>query len=78
MATDAKAQLFQALKAHTSELEIERDAASDRDLDTLDRRIGAAQLLLEWLSKALEPKPAASPRLKCRRPRALKGTVARN
>ncbi len=60
MATDAKAQLFQALKAHTSELEIERDGASDRDLDALDRRIGSARLLLEWLSKALDSEPAAS------------------
>lgn len=61
MATDAQAQLFQALQAHTSELEIERDVASDRDLEALDRRIEAARLLLEWLSKALEPKPATFP-----------------
>jgi hypothetical protein len=61
MATDAQAQLFQALKAHVSELEIERDVASDRDLEALDRRIEAARLPLEWLSKALEPEPAASP-----------------
>jgi hypothetical protein len=60
MATEARAQLLQALKAHISELEIERDLASDRDLEALDRRIGAARLLLEWLSKALEPEPAAS------------------
>jgi hypothetical protein len=72
MATDAKAQLFQALKAHTSELEIERDVASDRDLEALDRRIGAVRLLLEWLSKPLEPEPAASQQLKRRRHRDLK------
>jgi hypothetical protein len=78
MATDAKTQLFQALKAHTSELEIERDVASDRDLDALGRRIGSARLLLEWLSKALEPKSVAYPQLKHRRPRALKGPLAHN
>jgi hypothetical protein len=61
MATDAKAQLFRALKAHTSELEIERDVALDRDLEAIDRRIGAARTLLEWLSKALEREPAPSP-----------------
>jgi hypothetical protein len=59
MALDAKTQLFEAVKAHISELEIERDVASN--LEALDRRIGAARLLLEWLSKALEPEPAASP-----------------
>ena len=32
MATDAQIKLFQALKAHTSELESERKVASDRDL----------------------------------------------
>lgn len=62
MAIDAKAQLFQALKAHTSELEIERHVTSERDLEALDCRIAAARLLLEWLSKALEPQPAASPK----------------
>jgi hypothetical protein len=61
LAIDAKTQLFQAVKAHIFELEIERDVASKRDLETLDPRIGAARLLLEWLSKALEPEPAASP-----------------
>jgi hypothetical protein len=61
MATDAQIKLFQALKAHTSELESERKVASDRDLEALDRRIEAARLLLEWLSRALEPGPAASP-----------------
>jgi hypothetical protein len=60
MATDAQVQLFRALKAHASELEIERAVASERDLEALDRRIEAARLLLEWLSKALESEPAAS------------------
>jgi hypothetical protein len=61
MAIDAKALLFQAVKAHISELEIERDVAWKRDLEALDPRIGTARLPLEWLSKALEPKSAASP-----------------
>jgi hypothetical protein len=60
MAIDAKALLFQAVNAHISELEIERDVASKRDLEALDPRIGAARLLLEWLSKALEPKSVSS------------------
>jgi hypothetical protein len=60
MATDAQLRLFQALKAHIFELETERDVASDRDRETLDRRIEAARLLLEWLSKALEPGPSAA------------------
>jgi hypothetical protein len=52
--TDARVQLFQALKAHKFELEIERDGASDCDLE---ERIEATRQLLEWLSKALEPVP---------------------
>ncbi len=56
MATnEAQLQLFEALKAHTFELEIERDAASGPDREFLDRRLEASRLLLEWLSKALEP-----------------------
>jgi hypothetical protein len=61
MALDAKTRLFQAVEAHLSELESERDVASKRDLEALDRRIRAALLLLEWLLKALEPEPADSP-----------------
>jgi hypothetical protein len=60
MATDALTQLVQALEAHTAELEIERDLAPDWGRGVLDRRIGATPLLLEWLSKALEPERAAS------------------
>jgi hypothetical protein len=44
-----------------SAIEIDRDAASGPDRDFLDRRLEASRLLLEWLSKALEPDPAASP-----------------
>jgi hypothetical protein len=54
--TDAQVQLFRALKAHKSELEIERVVASDCDLE---ERIEATQQLLEWLSRALEPHPPA-------------------
>ena len=58
----ALAQLFHGLKAHISELEIERDLASDRDLGDLDRRTAdrVGRLLFERLSKALEPEPAVS------------------
>jgi hypothetical protein len=48
---DAQVQLFQALNAHRSELEIERDVAWDCDLE---ERIEATRQLLEWLEQALE------------------------
>jgi hypothetical protein len=51
MTTDAQRQLHQALKTHTSDLEIERGSALDCDLDD---RIEAARQLLEWLEQALE------------------------
>jgi antitoxin component HigA of HigAB toxin-antitoxin module len=51
MTTDAQRQLHQALKTHTSDLEIERGAALDYDLDD---RIEAARQLLKWLEHALE------------------------
>jgi DNA-binding MurR/RpiR family transcriptional regulator len=47
--TDAQRQLHQALKAHQSELEIERDAASDRNLE---ERIEATGRVLKWLEQA--------------------------
>jgi hypothetical protein len=47
MATDAQYWLFDALKAHTFELETERDGASEHDQVVLDRRIEAARRLLE-------------------------------
>jgi hypothetical protein len=49
--TDAQRQLHQALKTHKSDLEIERGAALDYDLDD---RIEATGQLLEWLEQALE------------------------
>jgi hypothetical protein len=55
MTRETQHELYQALEAHTSELEITRGAASGPDLEVLDRRIEAARLLLEWLSQALEP-----------------------
>jgi hypothetical protein len=59
MATDAQYWLFDALKAHTFELETERDGASEHDQVVLDRRIEAARRLLEWLSTTLKPGPPA-------------------
>jgi hypothetical protein len=61
MAGEAQSALYQALKAHTSELEITRGAVSGLDVEVLDRRVEAAQRLLEWLSQALEPQPPAFP-----------------
>lgn len=54
MPTDAQHRLFEALKAHTFELETERDAASEHNQAVLDRRLEFARRLLEWLSTTLE------------------------
>jgi hypothetical protein len=59
MATEAQYQLFEALRAHTSELETERGGASGQDQAVLDRRIEAARKLLEWLSMTLESRDRA-------------------
>ena len=42
MTRETQRQLYQALKAHTSELEITRGATLGLDLEALDRRIEAA------------------------------------
>ena len=57
--TDAQRQLRQVLKAHQSDLEIERDAASGSDLE---ERIEATRQLLEWLEQAAEIERRASRR----------------
>jgi hypothetical protein len=54
-------ELYQAIKAHKTELEITRGVASGPDVENLDRRIEAARLLLEWISRTLELQPPASP-----------------
>jgi len=62
MATrEAQRELYQALSTHKFELEIIRGAAADPDLEVLDRRIEAVQLLLEWIARALGLEPPASP-----------------
>jgi hypothetical protein len=58
--TDAHRELDRALKAHKFDLEIERDAGSDCDLE---KRIEATGQLLEWLEQALEPPKAVKLRL---------------
>jgi hypothetical protein len=58
---EARRQTYQALRAHSSELEIERGVTSSPDLEVLDRRIEAVRLLLEWISPALELDPPTSP-----------------
>jgi hypothetical protein len=45
-------QLYRALDAHKSQLEITRGVAAGPDLEALDRRIEAVQQLLEWISRA--------------------------
>jgi hypothetical protein len=59
MAIEAQVELFQAVKAHTLGLESARGVTSGSDPEDLDRRIEDARQLLEWLSQALEPHPAA-------------------
>ena len=61
MIRETHRQLYQAVKAHTSELEITRDVVEGFDREALDPRIEAARQLLEWLSQALEIRPAAFP-----------------
>jgi hypothetical protein len=59
MATEAQGELYQALKAHESDLEIQRDTAPVRGLED---RIEATRRVLEWLEgQALEMEPQASP-----------------
>jgi hypothetical protein len=54
MTRKTQRQLYQALNAHISDLEITRSFTSGPDLEVLDRRIEAAQQLLEWIEQALE------------------------
>ena len=61
-AEEDRRQLYEAVKAHAANLEIARSVSSGSDLEAaLDRRIAETRRLLEWLSQALEPQPAASP-----------------
>ena len=68
MTTTSQFKLFQAVQTHATELETIRVVASGPDLEALNRRIEAAQLLLEWLSQALEPRSQASPAAQTRPP----------
>jgi hypothetical protein len=61
MATEAQVELYRAVKAHTSGLEITRDVVEGLDREALDRRIEAARQLSEWIARALELDPPASP-----------------
>ena len=61
---ESELHLFQALEAHKFELENSRDLTSGQNLDALDRRIAAAELLLETLSQALKLEPLASPEVR--------------
>jgi hypothetical protein len=58
-ATEAQGELHQALKAHQSDLEIQRDAAPACGLED---RIEATRRVLEWLDhQAFEIEPQAPP-----------------
>jgi hypothetical protein len=61
MSVDSNLKLFQAIKAHTSVLEIERDNATGLNREVLDGRTEAARQILEWLEQAREPEPSVSP-----------------
>jgi hypothetical protein len=50
MAVEAQSRLFEALKAHISELEAERDRTLGDNQAVLDQRLEAAVKVLEWLS----------------------------
>ena len=67
MATEAEVKLYEALKAHKFDLEITQGVwALDKEI--MDRRIEAAQQLLEWLEQELEIEPRASPAVQTPRP----------
>ena len=59
MAMKRRDELYQAVRAHISALEIEREAASLADRAHLDRRIEDARLLLEWISANSAAAPAS-------------------
>jgi hypothetical protein len=61
MTRETQRQLYEAVRAHTLDLEMTRSISSGLDPKVLNRRIGAVLLLLEWLSTALELGPPASP-----------------
>jgi hypothetical protein len=66
-------ELFQAVEAHKLDLEFERGVTSGRDLEVLDRRVEAAQQLLEWLSRALELGPPSFPAVQTPSPSSVQG-----
>jgi hypothetical protein len=59
----ARRQLYEAIRAHKVDLEITRGFAG-LELEVLDRRIDATQLLLEWLEQTQELPPKVSTGLK--------------
>jgi hypothetical protein len=58
--TDEPVNLFQAVKAHSLDLESSRGITPGAD-QVLDGRIEDVRRLLEWLSPAPEPRQAAFP-----------------
>jgi hypothetical protein len=68
MTRETQCQLYQAVKAHKSGLEIIRGVASGPDLEAVDRRIEATLLLLEWIARALDLETPASPAVQTPQP----------
>jgi hypothetical protein len=68
--TEAEVKLYEALKAHKFDLEITQCVWA-LDQEIMDRRIEAAQQLLEWLEQELQIEstsaPAPSPNPQTRR-----------
>jgi hypothetical protein len=54
MAKESQYKLLEALKAHISDLEAERDRASGRKEAVLEQRLKAAGKALDWLSTRIE------------------------
>jgi hypothetical protein len=59
-ATEAEVKLYDALRAHKFDLEITQCVWA-LDQEIMDRRIEAAQQLLEWIEQEFEIEPQASP-----------------
>jgi hypothetical protein len=60
VATGAQVKLYEAVKAHKFDLEI-TEGVWALDQEIMDRRIEAAQQLLEWLEQELKIEPTGFP-----------------
>ena len=76
MATDGRDELFEALKAHASALEIARDAASGPERAALDRRLEDTRRLLEWAFTVVSTGAPASQAVEAPRPSTAGGPTS--